>query len=93
MSDLKDWKPTVAEFDRVNNEIFTKYASTAAAHDMLEAGDQVLAHSILFMRDSLFFWEFRDAIWDADVGQCYTWRSLDCAVHNTKNKYTKCARR
>ena len=71
MSDLKDWKPTVAEFDQVVDEIFAKYASTAAAHDMLEAGDQVLAHSILFMRDSLFFWEFCDAIRDADVGRMW----------------------
>jgi len=51
-----------------------KYTSMAAAHDMLDAGDEVLAHSILFMWDSLFFWEFCDAIWDADVGRM--WVSL-----------------
>ena len=55
MLDLKNWKPTVTEFEEVVEEIFVKYASTSAAHDMLEAGDEVFAHSILFMRDSLFF--------------------------------------
>ncbi|KAF8164699.1 hypothetical protein B0H34DRAFT_670726 [Crassisporium funariophilum] len=68
---MKNWKPTVDQFDQVVDEIFTKYATTAAAHDALEAGDEVLAHSILFVRDSLFFWEFCDAIRDADVGRMW----------------------
>lgn len=44
-----------------------KYTTTYA----LEAGDEVLAHSILFVCDSLFFWEFCDAIRDADVGHMW----------------------
>jgi hypothetical protein len=46
---LKKWKPNWEEFDRTVTEIWEKFATTAAAHDALEAGDEVLAHSILFI--------------------------------------------
>jgi len=32
MSDLKNWKPSVAEFDQVVDEIFVRYATTVVAH-------------------------------------------------------------
>lgn len=91
MSELKTWKPTISQFDQVVNEIFVKFATTAAAHDALEAGDEVLAHSILFIRDSLFFWEFCDAIRDADVGRMWVvydfWVFMMCGAgcHNYGN--------
>ena len=71
IADLKYWRPSCSEFEEVVDEIFTKYTTTSAAHEAIEAGDEVLAHSILFIRDSLFFWEFCDAIRDADVGQMW----------------------
>ena len=37
--------------------------------DALEAGDEVFARSILFIGDSLFFWEFCDAV--RDVGRMW----------------------
>ena len=49
MSDLKNWKPSVAEFDHVVDKIFVRFMTTAAAHDALDARDEVLAHSILFI--------------------------------------------
>ena len=48
-----------------------EFASTAAAHDALEKGDEVLAHSMFFMRDSLMFVEFCEAIKRADVGRMW----------------------
>jgi len=68
---MSSWAPDCAEFERVVDEVISRYATTSAAHDALEAGDDVLAHSILFIRDSLFFWEFCDAIRDADVGRMW----------------------
>ncbi|KAF5378547.1 hypothetical protein D9615_007075 [Tricholomella constricta] len=80
VDDLKDWLPNCEEFDDVVGKIVAKYATTAAAHDAIDLGDEVLAHSILFIRDAhsilfirdaLFFWEFCDAIRDADVGRMW----------------------
>ncbi|KAF8810425.1 hypothetical protein BYT27DRAFT_7253682 [Phlegmacium glaucopus] len=92
VSDLKVWTPSCAKFESVVDEVITKYATTAAAQDALKAGDEVLAHSILFIQDSLFFWEFCDAVCDADVGQMWVvydfWifmmRGAGC--HNYGNK-------
>ena len=53
------------------DQVITRFATSSAAYDALEAGDEVFAHSILFIRDSLFFWEFCDAIRDADVGRMW----------------------
>ncbi|KIM71540.1 hypothetical protein PILCRDRAFT_16981 [Piloderma croceum F 1598] len=71
-SHLKKWKPNWEEFNRTVTEIWEKFATMAAAHDALEAGDEVLAHSILFIRDALLFREFCEAIRDADVGRMWT---------------------
>ncbi|KAH9917475.1 uncharacterized protein B0H18DRAFT_883755, partial [Fomitopsis serialis] len=53
------------------NKIVADYASTRAAHTALLTGDEVLAHSILFIRDALLFREFSEAIQDADVGRMW----------------------
>ncbi|KAG6835249.1 hypothetical protein H0H93_003482 [Arthromyces matolae] len=71
IDDLRTWKPTITEFEVVVEDIVTKYTSTAAAHDALEMDDEIMAHSILFMRDALMFWEFCDAVRDADVGRMW----------------------
>lgn len=71
LDELKDWLPGIDEFDSVVNRIHNKFTTTRAAHDALDGGDKVLAHSILFMQDSLFFWEFCNAICDADVGRMW----------------------
>ena len=71
ITDLKDWIPRCDELEVLVEQIVTKYTTTAAAHDALEAGDEVFGHSILFIRDSLFFWEFCDAIRSADVGRMW----------------------
>ncbi|KAF5334932.1 hypothetical protein D9611_010044 [Ephemerocybe angulata] len=69
--ELKNWKPDTAEFLGVVKDIVAKYPTSAAAADALALGDEVKAHSLLFMRDMLFFWEFCDAIRDADVGRMW----------------------
>jgi hypothetical protein len=71
IQDLKDWKPSCKTFEQVVDAVISTYATTSAAHDALEAGDDILAHSILFIRDGLFFWEFCDAVRDADVGRMW----------------------
>ncbi|THH15175.1 hypothetical protein EUX98_g9507 [Antrodiella citrinella] len=71
VDDMKTWVPNWEEFDAVARDIVSSYTSSAAAHDALEKGDDVLAHSILFIRDALFFYEFCDAICDADVGRMW----------------------
>ena len=71
IQDLKDWKPSCKTFEQVVEAVISTYATTSAAHDALEAGDDILAHSILFIRDGLFFWEFCDAVRDADVGRIW----------------------
>ncbi|CAA7263910.1 unnamed protein product [Cyclocybe aegerita] len=71
VSNLKDWLPSCPDFDAVVDRVVMQYTTTSAAQDALDSGDELLAHSILFMRDSLFFWEFCDAIRDADVGRMW----------------------
>lgn len=71
LRNLKTWIPDCEEFERVVTEVYAQYATTSASHDTLEAGDEVLAHSILYIRDALFFWEFCEAIRDADVGRMW----------------------
>lgn len=71
IQDLKDWDPNCNTFEKVVEAVISTYATTSAAHDALEVGDDVLAHSILFIRDGLFFWEFCDAVRDADVGRMW----------------------
>ncbi|TFY74351.1 hypothetical protein EWM64_g9660 [Hericium alpestre] len=70
-SDLKTWRPKWDEFEQVSAALVEQFASTAAGHDALEHGDEMLAHSIFFIRDALLFFEFNSAIKDADVGRMW----------------------
>ncbi|KAH6912024.1 hypothetical protein BKA70DRAFT_1219213 [Coprinopsis sp. MPI-PUGE-AT-0042] len=68
---LSLWAPTPDEFEAAVSAIIERFATSAAAEDALRLGDEVMAHSILFIRDALFFWEFCDAVRDADVGRMW----------------------
>lgn len=52
---LQDWLPTISQFEEVTEEIYARFTTSRAADDALHGGDEVLAHSILFIWDSLFF--------------------------------------
>jgi hypothetical protein len=69
--DLQDWYPTAEELERVTEKVVVEFTSTSAAHRALNRGDEVMAHSILFIRDALFFMEYCSAIQDADVGRMW----------------------
>lgn len=69
--DLKKWKPSPTAFEQAVDAIINQFTSSEAADLALQCGDQLLAHSILFIRDCLFFWEFCDAVRDADVGRIW----------------------
>lgn len=58
IKDLKNWTPSCEEFEQVVEAVISTYATTSAAHNALEGGDDVLAHSILFIRDGFFFGSF-----------------------------------
>jgi hypothetical protein len=68
---LHSWLPSIDEFEDVVEKVHSWFTTTRAAHNAIHSGDEVLAHSILFIRDSLLFWEFCDAICDADVGRMW----------------------
>ena len=92
VDELKNWLPDIEEFETVVNKIFIQFTTTRAAHNALYAGDEILVHSILFICDSLFFWEFYDAIRYADVSRrwlvydfwLYMMRGAGC--HNYSNE-------
>ncbi|KAJ3513287.1 hypothetical protein NMY22_g15085 [Coprinellus aureogranulatus] len=69
--DLKTWAPTATEFEDAVQKIVTQFATTEAASEAMKAGDDVMAHSILFIRDALLFWEFCQAIREANVGRMW----------------------
>lgn len=71
VKELESWRPSPEKFESVLDCIVDGFASTAAADDAFQAGDEVQAHSILFIRDALSFWEFCDAIRDGDVGRMW----------------------
>lgn len=68
---LGTWAPTWQEFDSTASSIVATFTSTEHAHEVLEKTDEVLAHAILFLRDALIFFEFSEAIRDADVGRMW----------------------
>jgi hypothetical protein len=71
VTDLKLWKPTWDAFEAVCAQIVDEYATTDAADRAAAAGDDVKQHAILFLRDSLLFHEFGEAVRDADVGRMW----------------------
>lgn len=89
---LQSWLPSVEEFEGVVKKVHSQFTTMRAAHDALYRGDEVLAHSILFIHDSLLFWEFCDAIRDADVGRMWLFYDFwvfmmqGAGCHNYSNK-------
>ena len=69
MDDLKSWKPSVTEFDSIVRQLVNHFCTSRAGHDALRCGDEVLAHSIFFMRDALISREFTDAVKRGDSGR------------------------
>ena len=76
------------------HEVVIQFAETGVGHDALEKGDEVLAHSIFFIRDALVFVEFSDAVRYADVGRMWLvydfWifmmRGAGCKVSPKRNR-------
>ncbi|TFY76948.1 hypothetical protein EWM64_g7063 [Hericium alpestre] len=71
IDEIKGWKPSSEEFEDMIASLVNDYATTRAAHKALEAGDDVRAHSILFIRDAILQWELNEAIREADVGRMW----------------------
>jgi hypothetical protein len=65
---LKGWKPGWKAFDEVVEKIVSEYTMVSGADTSLDTSDDVLKHSKLFIRDTLTFWVFADAIRHEDVG-------------------------
>ncbi|TBU40577.1 hypothetical protein BD309DRAFT_1046122 [Dichomitus squalens] len=71
VDDFKTWYPTWDEFDSLVVQLVDNFTMSGAAESAMFASDEVLAHSILFIRDALLFREFGDAIRWADVGRMW----------------------
>ncbi|KAJ7431901.1 hypothetical protein FB451DRAFT_1421046 [Mycena latifolia] len=67
-SQLSGWEPTLAEIQAIALTISTDFATATAAKQAQGAGDDWMAHSIYFIRDSLFFCLFEKAVSFADPG-------------------------
>jgi len=65
---LMGWKPEWKAFNEVVNKIVDEYTMVVGADASLDTSDNVLKHSKLFIRDTLTFWVFSDAIRFEDVG-------------------------
>ncbi|KAJ7056827.1 hypothetical protein C8F01DRAFT_1087095 [Mycena amicta] len=68
-SQLSKWQPTLADIQAIALTISTGFATATAAKEAQAAGDDWMAHSIYFIRDSLFFCMFEKAVSFADPGQ------------------------
>ncbi|KAJ7474674.1 hypothetical protein B0H11DRAFT_2282210 [Mycena galericulata] len=68
-SQLSGWQPTLADIQAIALAISTDFATATAAQKAQAAGDDWMAHSIYFIRDSLFFCMFEKAVSFADPGQ------------------------
>ncbi|KAJ7447287.1 hypothetical protein B0H11DRAFT_1878746 [Mycena galericulata] len=68
-SQLSGWQPTLADIQAIALTISTDFATATAAQKAQAAGDDWMAHSIYFIRDSLFFCMFEKAVSFADPGQ------------------------
>ncbi|KAG6835515.1 hypothetical protein H0H93_000635 [Arthromyces matolae] len=69
-SQLEKWKPNLQEIQTISGAIqeeFTTTRSAAKAQDIDK--DDVMAHSIYFMRDALTFLEFEHAVSHGDAGR------------------------
>ncbi|KAJ7028826.1 hypothetical protein C8F04DRAFT_1265579 [Mycena alexandri] len=68
-SQLSGWQPTLEDIQTIALAISTDFATATAAKQAQAAGDDWMAHSIYFIRDSLFFCMFEKAVSFADLGQ------------------------
>ncbi|KAJ7742717.1 hypothetical protein DFH07DRAFT_964428 [Mycena maculata] len=68
-SQLSGWQPTLEEIQAISLTISTQFATATAGKLAQEAGDDWMAHSIYFIRDSLFFCLFEKAVSFGDPGQ------------------------
>jgi hypothetical protein len=71
VNSLQSWLPSIDEFEDIAEKVDSQFTTTRAAHSAIHSGDEVLAHLILFIHDSLLFWEFCNAIHDADMGRMW----------------------
>ncbi|KAJ7876876.1 hypothetical protein B0H14DRAFT_2342476 [Mycena olivaceomarginata] len=68
-SELAGWTPTLQDIQAIALVISNDFATATAARKAQSAGDDWMAHSIYFIRDSLFFMLFEKAVSFADAGQ------------------------
>ncbi|KAJ7722835.1 hypothetical protein B0H16DRAFT_1473181 [Mycena metata] len=68
-SQLAGWSPTLEDIQTIALVISNDFATATAARKAQAAGDDWMAHSIYFIRDSLFFMLFEKAVSFADAGQ------------------------
>lgn len=62
------WRPSYEDIQRVACTIQEKFTTVSTSESAQKAGDDWLAHDILFMRDALIFCVFEDAVTHADAG-------------------------
>ncbi|KAJ6626401.1 hypothetical protein B0H10DRAFT_2304127 [Mycena sp. CBHHK59/15] len=67
-SQLFGWQPTLEDIQAIAFTISSDFATATAAKLAQDAGDDWMAHSIYFIRDSLFFCMFEKAVSFADAG-------------------------
>lgn len=68
-SELAKWQPTPEMITKFANEFVAKYTDPTTAREAKAVKDDVLAHSIYFIRDALIFCEFEHAVSHADAGR------------------------
>ncbi|KAF8191101.1 hypothetical protein K438DRAFT_1763014 [Mycena galopus ATCC 62051] len=68
-SELAGWTPTLQDIQAIALVVSNDFATATAARKAQSAGDDWMAHSIYFIRDSLFFMLFEKAVSFADAGQ------------------------
>ncbi|KAJ7454208.1 hypothetical protein FB451DRAFT_1184959 [Mycena latifolia] len=68
-SQLVGWTPTLEDIQAIALVISHDFVTATAAKKVQAAGDDWMAHSIYFIRDSLFFMLFEKAVSFADAGQ------------------------
>ncbi|KAF7965706.1 hypothetical protein HWV62_42205 [Athelia sp. TMB] len=68
-SQLRNWRPNLAEIQEISAQIFDQFATSQAAEDAKAAGDDWLAHGKYFIHDGLMFCLFEHAVSHADAGR------------------------
>lgn len=68
-SELARWKPTPEMISKFAQRFVGRYANPTTALEAKSVKDDVLAHSVYFIRDSLLFCEFEHAVSHADAGR------------------------